>query len=168
MDFDRSRVGGFVAMAAIPPCPFKGSRWRDTVLMRVGCNWTLRWGDGDGGSIGGQGEGHVWVKSSGWIEPHPECHADKHPALLSSDCLFDMSSWAVTQRAAGSFCSPPIPRSLVLTSHYPHVPAPPLRRHTWGRTKPQQLNTCAHLHAAINGTVNNYFLQIDNEILTGR
>lgn len=36
--FDRSRVGGSVAAAAaIQPRPFKGS-----VLMRAGCNWTLR------------------------------------------------------------------------------------------------------------------------------
>lgn len=91
------------------------------------------------------------------------------PGLLCGDCLFDISSRAATQRAQQaasafhlflhpSYSHPLIPR---------HSP-PPLCWHTWGRTEPQQLNTCAHLHAAINSTVSNHFLWINNsEIFSG-
>lgn len=65
--------------------------------MRAGCNWTLRWGGGDGvgtGRSGGQGEGHVWVKSSGWMHPHhPECPGTNN-CQPCSDYLFDMSFWS--------------------------------------------------------------------------
>lgn len=88
--------------------------------------------------------------------------------LLCSDCLFDTQSWDVTQRAqqAASTLQLP-PRSLVLTSANPKVLTPPPCWHTWGRTKPQHLNTYAHLYAAINRTANSYFLQINNDIFAG-
>lgn len=117
LEFDRSAIGGIVAAAAFPPCLFRGSRWRDTVLMRLGCNWTLRWGDGDGGSIGGQGQGHVWVRSLGGCRLiHSSTRTD---AASTVQWLFYMS--ALTQWAL---------LSLILTSHYST-----LGWHTWERTQ---------------------------------
>lgn len=117
LEFDRSAIGGIVAAAAFPPCLFRGSRWRDTVLMRLGCNWTLRWGDGDGGSIGGQGQGHVWVRSLGGCRLiHSSTRTD---AASTVQWLFYMS--ALTQWAL---------LSLIITSHNST-----LGWHTWERTK---------------------------------
>lgn len=135
--------------------------------MRVGCNWTLRWKDGDGGSIGGREKGmcesspqgvYSLIQSATWTNTAPTVQR-----------LF---VWHVVLRcdsesSAGSFYSPAFPRSLVLTSPNPKVLTPPLCWHTWGRTKPQHLDTCAHLYAAINRTANSYFLQINNDIFTG-
>lgn len=54
--------------------------------------------------------------------------------------------------SVGRFCLPDFLTSLALTSPYTMVLTPPLRCHTWGRTKPQHLNTCAIFYAEIKRT----------------